>query len=297
MKKILLITLCFTTIIFSSCKNKEKNVSQTNPNTENTQEKNEYPKSIIGLSPASVEILYAVGAADQISAVTEYSDYPNAAKSKPIVGGFDGNTLSMEKILSFEPDFVYLTEGMHNFLIEPLNQYKIPYYISNPKTIKDIETEILEIGKITGHYENAKSVVSNMENEISDVSKKNKMPKVYYEVWNSPYMSIGNNSFINDVITVAGGQNIFNDLSEAYPIVSEETIISRNPEVILIPASSGLTVNDIKNRNGWENTTASKYDLIFIVDDNILSRPCPRITSYVAYLAKYFPEDPSKWGL
>lgn len=300
MKKILLISLCLTTFIFTSCKN--KNVSQATTSTNSSekiehQNKTEYPKSIVALSPAAVEILYAVGAGPQISAVSQYSDYPEAVKSKPIVGGFDGNTLSIEKILSFEPDFVYLTEGMHNFLMEPLNQYKIPYYLSNPKTVKDIENEVLEIGKITGHSEHAKSVVKKMEDDLATINPKNRNPRVYYEVWNAPYMSVGNTSFINDVISLAGGINIFNDLSEAYPIVSEESIISRNPEVILIPASSGITEKDLENRNGWDNTTAVDHGIIFVVDDNILSRPTPRITSYIIYLSKYFPEDPSKWGL
>lgn len=300
MKKILPIFLCFTVITFVSCKNKNS-VSQTTNTLSHTQDnspKTEYPKSIVALSPASVEILYAIGAGSQIAAVSEFSDYPEAAKTKPIVGGFDGNTLSIEKILSFEPDFVYLTEGMHNFLIEPLNKYKIPYYVSNPNTVRDIETEILEIGTITGHNEHAKAVIKKMEDDLASIPAKSRNPGIYYEIWNSPYMSIGANSFINDVIKLAGGINIFEDISEAYPIVSEESIISRDPEVILIPLSSGITIQDIENRNGWKNTTAVKYSLDFIVDDNILSRPTPRITTYIIYLSKIFPEvEPSKWGL
>jgi len=301
MKRILIISLCFTSIIFASCNKKSaesNNVSQTTKTNIESQAKTEYPKSIVALSPAAVEILYAVGAGLQISAVSQFSDYPEEAKSKPVVGGFDGNTLSIEKILSFEPDFVYLTDGMHNFLIESLNQYKIPYYLSNPSTVKDIENEVLEIGKITGHSQHAKSVVDKMEKELKEVQKKTSKepPKVYYEVWNAPYISVGNSSFINDVIKLAGGKNIFDDISDAYPIVSEESIISRNPDIILIPASSGLSYSDLKNRNGWESITALNLKTDLVVDDNILSRPTPRITSYILFLNDFFSTELGRWG-
>jgi len=300
MKKILLLTFCFTTIIFTSCYKKSlitENVSQTANSSEETSAPVEYPKSIVALSPAAVEILYEVGAGFQIAAVTEYCDYPEAAKTKPVVGGFDGSTLSIEKILSFEPDFVYLTDGMHNFLIEPLTQYKIPYYLSKASSVKDIENEVLEIGKITGHEQHAKAVVDKMEKELKEAQNKSSKnhPTVYYEVWNAPYMSVGNTSFINDVIKLAGGTNIFEDISDPYPIVSEETIISRNPEIILIPASSGLSKKDFQTRKGWETMTASKLYTYIIVDDNILSRPSPRVTSYVKYLNDYFARDLNKW--
>ena len=184
---------------------------------------------------------------------------------------------------------------MNNFLIEPLNKYKIPYYLSNPKTVKDIETEVLEIGKITGHSQHAKAVIADMEKDLSSVTTSTKNPTVYYEVWNAPYMSIGSSSFINDVITLAGGKNLFADIQDAYPIVSEESILSRNPDIVLIPKSLQLSPKDFISRNGWESITASKMYTYKIVDDNILSRPTPRVTSYIKSLNYYFSKDLDKW--
>ena len=246
-----------------------------------------YPKSIVALSPSAAEILFAVGAGDQVSAVSEYTDYPAEAKAKPVVGGFDGKTLSIETIMSFKPDLVYLTEGMHNFLIATLESNGIAYYISKGESIASVEQEILDVGKITGHDREAKKVVDDMEKKLKKAAKKSGAPvKVYYEVWNAPYMSVGTSSFINDVIVKAGGENIFADLTDAYPMVSEESIISREPAVIIIPASSGLEPSAVGLRNGWSDIPAVKNGKVFVVDDNVYTRPGPRIADVVVELSE-----------
>ena len=248
-----------------------------------------YPKSIVALSPSAAEILFAVGAGDQVSAVSEFTDFPEAAKAKPVVGGFDGKTLSIETIMSFRPDLVYLTEGMHNFLIATLESNGIAYYISKGESIASVEQEILDVGKLTGHEKEAKKVVDGMEKKLAKVDKAAKKAgapvKVYYEVWNAPYMSVGTTSFIHDVIVKAGGENIFADLTDAYPMVSEESIISRQPAVILIPSSSGQAASSVALRNGWVDIPAVKNNKVFVVDDNVYTRPGPRIADVVLELA------------
>lgn len=271
-------------------------ISLTGCSKKNTvANENTVPNSIVSLSPSAAEILFAVGAGEQVAAVSDFTDYPPQAAEKPIVGGFDGKTLSMEKILSYKPDLVYMSDVMHNYMIEQLNSYGIKYYLSTANSIAGVEKEILDIGEITGHTEQAKNVVSQMEEKLASV--KSKLPtgsenyqggaqKLYYEVWNVPYMSAGAQSFINEVISAAGAQNIFSDVNDAYPIVSEESIISRQPEIIIIPASSGVTVADVKQRAGWQTIPAVQNNKIFIVDDNVYTRPGPRIVDVVVELAE-----------
>ena len=247
-----------------------------------------YPKSIVALSPSAAEILFTIGAGDQVSAVSEFTDFPAEAKAKPVVGGFDGKTLSIETIMSFKPDLVYLTEGMHNFLIATLESNGIAYYVSKGESIASVEKEILEVGKITGHEKEAAKVVDDMEKKLkkaAGAAKKDGPIKVYWEVWNAPYMSAGSTSFINDVIKAAGGENIFADLSDAYPMVSEETIIAREPAVILIPASTGLESSAVGLRNGWADIPAVKGGRVFVVDDNVYTRPGPRVADVVLELS------------
>ena len=246
-----------------------------------------YPKSIVALSPSAAEILFAVGAGDQVAAVSEFTDYPAEAAAKPVVGGFDGKTLSIETIMSYKHDLVYLTEGMHNFLIATLESNGIAYYISKGESIASVEKEILDVGKITGHDKEAKKVVDDMEKKLQKVAKKAGSPvKLYYEVWNAPYMSVGTSSFIHDVIVKAGGENIFADLTDAYPMVSEESIISRQPAVILIPSSSGQAASSVGLRNGWSDIPAVKNGKVFVVDDNVYTRPGPRIADVVVELSE-----------
>ena len=251
---------------------------------------NGYPKSIVALSPSAAEILFTIGAGDQVSAVSEFTDFPPEAAAKPVVGGFDGKTLSIETIMSFKPDLVYITEGMHNFLIATLEANGIAYYVSKGDSIASVEKEILEVGKITGHEKEAAKVVDGMERKLKKASgaiaKQGNAVKVYWEVWNAPYMSAGAASFINDVIKAAGGENIFADLPDAYPMVSEESIISRQPAVILIPASTGQAASSVGLRNGWADIPAVKGGRVFVVDDNVYTRPGPRVADVVLELSE-----------
>ena len=254
-----------------------------------------YPKSIVALSPSAAEILFTIGAGDQVSAVSEFTDFPEEAKAKPVVGGFDGKTLSLETIMSFRPDLVYLTEGMHNFLIATLEANGIAYYVSKGDSIASVEKEILEVGKITGHEKEAAKVVDGMEKKLKKAvtsahkggaANSDSHVNVYWEVWNAPYMSAGASSFINDVIKAAGGENIFADLPDTYPMVSEESIISRQPAVILIPASTGMAADAVGLRNGWADIPAVKNGKVFVVDDNVYTRPGPRVADVVLELSE-----------
>lgn len=282
--KLLLFAAIFFSFAFTNCTKKDAQ-------NQNVKAKQSIPQRIVSLSPASTEILFAVGAENQIVAVSDFSDYPPQAQNLPKVGGFDGKTLSLEKILSFNPDFVYLTNVMHNHLIPHFESLNIDYYLSDANSFEQVKNEILQIAKITGHPSNGENLVKKIDSDINKINSQNQLlqkPTVYWEVWNSPYMSVGNSSFINDLIKTAGGINIFQEISQAYPTVSEETIVAKNPQIIIIPQNSGITVDSVKNRKGWSQIDAVKNDKIFIVDDNLLTRSGARIGESAEYLANLF---------
>lgn len=282
--KLLLFAAIFFSFAFTNCTKKDAQ----NPNV---KAKQSIPQRIVSLSPASTEILFAVGAENQIVAVSDFSDYPPQAQNIPKVGGFDGKTLSLEKILSFNPDFVYLTNVMHNHLIPHFESLNIDYYLSDANSFDQVKNEILQIAKITGHPSNGENLVKKIDSSINKINSQNQLlqkPTVYWEVWNSPFMSVGNSSFINDLIKTAGGINIFQEIAQAYPTVSEETIVAKNPQIIIIPQNSGITVDSVKNRKGWSQIDAVKNDKIFIVDDNLLTRSGARIGESAEYLANLF---------
>ena len=247
------------------------------------EKENPAPQRIISLAPAGTEVLFAVGAGDKVVAVDEYSNYPEEAKALPKIGGFDGKTISVEKILSYEPDLLYLTKGMHDFLIPVCEEYGIQYYMSEGLSVDDVKKDIVQIGAITGNDKAASEAVAQLEEAEMRAAAHTKQdvaaPSVYFETWNSPYMTAGGNTFISDVIYKAGGYNVLKDLND-WPVVSEESIIAANPEVILIQKSAeafGVTPESVAARPGWSDIAAVKNGKVFVVDDDLYSRPAPRI--------------------
>lgn len=241
---------------------------------------------IVCLSPSGAEIVYALGMGEKVVARTDFCNYPEQLSSVPSVGGFDGKTLSVETIVSYKPDFVYGSKGMHDFLEPLLKNFGIELYLSDAQSISSVLDEIVYIGKVTGNEKKGLELKKQIENGIKKI-KKGKKVSVYWEVWNAPYMSAGGPSFINDVIKVAGGNNIFSDVDQAYPMVSEESIIARNPDVILIPSDTFISAEDVSKRNGWKNIKAVKNSRIFIIDADVFTRPGPRILEAVTTLNDY----------
>lgn len=242
------------------------------------------PQKIVCLSPGEAEILCAIGAENLIVARTDFCDYPKSLKSKPSVGGFDGKTLSIEAILSYNPDFVYGSVGMHDFLKKPLEDMGIKVYLSDPYSFEALYDEIRYISKVTDLQENGDRLISQIQDDIGPQYWE-EYKKVYFEICNNPYMTIGYTSFLNNVIMFAGGINIFNDIKNPYPMINEEEIIKRNPEVIVIPEENNATLESIKNRPGWSSIDAVKNNRIIFIDSTI-SRPGPRIGKATFNLAK-----------
>lgn len=238
------------------------------------------PARIVSLSPASTEILFALGAGDRVAARTDFCNYPAETQKYPSVGGFDGKTFSLETVLSFSPDLVYLNKTMHGHLIQSLKDLGITVFAADAQSLSDIYTEILEAGRITGTEKEAEELVHSIKKRIETPSSLAPV-SVYWEVWNAPYMSIGSASFINEIITASGAQNIFADIEASYPVVSEESIIARNPSVILLPSDSPEDLQTIKNRSGWNTIDAVQNGRVYKIDGDIISRPGPRIAEAV----------------
>ncbi len=254
------------------------------------------PRRIRSLSPAILELLFAGRAGGQTPARTDFCTWPPEASRLPSVGGFDGKTFSLEKILSFRPDLVFLSAGMHDHLIQPLEKYGIPVYVSRTDTVGDIYTDITAAAALTGHAEEGKQTAAAVRGTVCDVQNTvaQSVPPaqrktVYWEIWNSPYMTAGSGSFINSVIEAAGGINIFADIKQMYPAVSAESIIKRDPDVILVPSDAPAA--DFGSRPGWKAIHAVRDGRIYRIDADTVSRPGPRIPEAVRMLsAILYPE-------
>lgn len=273
-RRISCILVALTLVTFISCS--KKNVAETNF------------KRIVSLGPSATEILFAIGAGDKIVARTDFCDYPEQVSDIPSVGGFDSTNISLESIISFEPDLVYLFAGMHDNLIKPLEELGIKVFVSDASSIKAIEKEILDAGKLINRQEEAVNVVAEMDAKLSEVRnfaaesrKEGEYPSVFWQVWDEPLMSVGKQSFINDMISAAGGKNIFEDIDAAYPIVSEEAVIAANPKYIFITGNadnrSKILFNAMKKDSGAT---------VCYVDSDKFSRPSPRCVDAVEEISK-----------
>lgn len=249
------------------------------------------PSRIVCLSPSGAEILYAVGAGDKIVARTDFCDYPQEILGLPSVGGFDGNSISIERILSYKPDFVYGAKGMHDFIIEQLSALGIKTYLAESTSIETVLEEIEFMAELTGNKKKGVDCVEKIRSELPDITDSKAKFGVYYEVWYAPYMTAGKKSFINSIIEMAGGKNIFGQIEDPYPMVSEESIILENPQVILIPSQNGISLESVCQRNGWKNIDAVKNGRVYFVDGDLISRPGPRIVKSINEIKELYGKN------
>ena len=291
MKKLKFLQALLFILAFFSCSLKKEKI-QNPQKIKNYAEFNKIiPERIVSLSPAATELLAEAGAISQIAARTDFCDYPQEVLQIESVGGFDGKSISQEKLLSFSPDLVCLTSGMHDYLTEFLENQKINFYILSQNSVSMILNDILTLGEITGNSKTAQKNVQKITSRLNKIkSKTENLPKVsvYWEIWDSPLMSIGKNSFITELISLSGGKNIFDSINTDYPLVSEEEILFKNPDVILFSSENINGKTKIQNREGWKNLSAVKEQKIFPLDTNFITRPGSRIAESIEILLKIF---------
>lgn len=258
----------------------------------------EAPKKMISISPAETEALFALGLDEQVIGVSDYDDYPEAAAAKPKMGGlYNPNE---EAIIAAQPDLVVTGISMSAEAAQHLRDLGITIFKTDPKTVNDVIANIELFGQITDHQEEAKTVVDQIKKDRDEVTEavKSLTPeqkkKVYIEF--SPGWTVGSGEFMDELITLAGGVNVASDNAGWYEI-SEEKIIKDNPDVILF---SKNVVDDktketldqmIKARSGWDQITAVKNDAVYGLDDNLVSRPGPRVAEGLKEIANaIYPE-------
>jgi len=242
------------------------------------------PKRVVSLVPSITEIIFALGREDYLKGNTIYCDYPAAAKRIYKVGDFSNP--SLEKIVGLKPEIVFATMPEQKITIERLEELDIKVFISQPKTITDLLREIRAIGKVLGVKSRGDSLANTLENELNQIKPKLTGALIYLEISSTPLMTVGNGSFITDLINRAGGKNIFDDLIQEYPVIDQEQVIKRNPKIIFI--LHPLTKRqEVKKRIGWEKIKAVQNDRIYDdINPDLLFRPGPRIIEGIRTLAQ-----------
>ena len=254
---------------------------------------NGVPQRIISLAPSNTEILFAIGAGDQVVGRDTLSDFPEEAKNATDIGStFDA--LNTELIVSLKPDLILAAQINTPEQVKQLEDLGLTvYYLKNPTTIEGMYGNLELVAQMTGHEEEAATMIESLKRRVAAVDEKiapiSSRPSVFYELDGTdpakPYTA-GKGTFITQLIERAGAQNIAADLEE-YPQLSLEQVVAADPAFIILgDARYGVTPESIAQRPGWENLSAVKNGKVVPFNDDLVSRPGPRLVEALEELAK-----------
>lgn len=247
------------------------------------------PQRIISGMPSITEMLFALGLDDQIVGVTTNCNYPPAARKKEKVGGF---FLNLEKVVSLRPDLIVMLESAQDSDIERLVEYGLPVYTVDPDSVVEVVETIEELGLLTGKEGEAEWVAQQMVKRIQAVEEKvYGLPRkrVLVIVGYQPLVVVGRDNFINDILNYAGAWNVASEAKAAYPQYSFERLLLEDPDYIIIP--EGLVKREeISKDSRWRALSAVQNDRILFINDDILSRPGPRVVKAIEEIAEFIHE-------
>jgi iron complex transport system substrate-binding protein len=252
------------------------------------------PAKIVSLAPSNTELAYALGLGDKIVGIDDNSNFPVEVSKKEKVGGFSSTNL--EKIVSLSPDVVLAAGITSKTVISSLESRKLTVIVLNPSNLAGISANLRLLAKVTNVPEKAEAAVKEFEAKLAEVSAKVKTasvkPRVFYEL-DPTLFTVGPGSFIDEIITRAGGQNIVTDASNPYPQLNQEAVISKDPQVILVGDDTGGTDSPaiITARAGWNVISAVKTKRVYAVTADLVNRPGPRAALGVEAVAKLLYPD------
>ncbi len=260
----------------------------------NTLEFEAYPQAIVSISPSTTEILFAIGAGDQVVGRDDFSLYPEEALAVTSVGALWGE-LPTEAILALEPDLVVAAQIISEDQVKALRDLGLNvYWQANPLTYEELWDNLRDIGKLTGHEDEAETLIAGLDARVKAVQEKiaplSTLPSVFYELDatdpSNPWTA-GAGTFIDYIITRAGGINAASALQGDYAQISAEELIAINPDVILLAdALYGVTPESVAARPGWEVIAAVMENALYPVDPNMMSVPGPRLVDALETTAK-----------
>lgn len=251
------------------------------------------PQRIVSLAPSNTETLFALGLGDRIVGTTDYCDYPEEAKSKPRVSGY--STPNLEKLVSVEPDFIVAESIQEKTVLPALEKLGIPVFVTSATSIDIILKNIEVLGKINGKSKAAEKLIADMASKIEAITSKTTLlaqedrPQVLYVIWFNPIWTMGSNTFTDDLLNQAGGNNVFSGDFEKSRVVSLEAVVNKNPQVIIVSAmatSADTIYNNLKKETRLVTVDALKNNRIYkISDSNLIERPGPRIVEGLEEMA------------
>jgi len=253
---------------------------------------------IVALAPHIVENVFTAGAGDKLVGVVTYSDFPEAATKLPIVGGYAKTNL--EKILELKPDLVIAWEsGNSDASVARIQELGLTVYVDQPDKLKDVAKSIRDIGLLAGTSAVADMAASKYSEKIDNIlsMKLGQKPvSTFYQVWNSPIRTINGKHIISNAIALCGGVNIYANESAIAPIINIESILERNPEVILASGMSDSKPEWLEEWKDWPALQAVTLDNLYFVDPDHIQRHTVRILEGIETICAQLQEAREKRG-
>lgn len=254
---------------------------------------------VVSLAPSITESLFAIGAGAQVIGRDEFSNYPAEVKDLPNVGGYYSD-YNYETIVDLHPDLVLAAEINTAEQVKSLEDLGLTVYlVANPTSLDEMYSSLETIARLTGHQSEADTFIEDLKGRVSSVEGKlsgiDQRPSVFYELDstdpNAPYTA-GPGTFIDTLINMAGGNNIGAILEDQYGQISVEELLVQNPDIILLGDSAyGVTVESVGQRPGWETMQAFQTGKVYPFDDDLVSRPGPRLVDGLEALAAIIHPD------
>lgn len=245
---------------------------------------------IVALAPSITEIIYALGQEKRLVGVTQYSDYPEAAKGLPKIGSYV--RLDLERIVALKPDICFgIREGNPKHQVEKIEALGIPVYVIDPRDTGGIMEAIRGMGAALGVSGRAESLALEMSRRIARVSRLANTaafrPRVFFQVDAAPIITAGSNTFTHELITLAGGQNLGAG-PVPYPRLSWEQALALSPEIIVITSmAGGHSPESLKAQwRQWPQLPAVQQNRLHVVDAGLFDRPTPRLVDGLEALAR-----------
>jgi iron complex transport system substrate-binding protein len=248
------------------------------------------PKKIVSLAPNITEILFSLGLDEEIVGVSIHCNFPEKAKSRVRVGSYI--SLDFERITSLKPDLVIATgAGNTREMVDRLEKLGFKTYVIFPKNFNDILQSIAHIGQVVNREKEARGIIKEMKKRrqgVIELTRDLPRPKVFVQIGDAPVVTVGKGSFADDLIRLAGGENVAGKEKEVYPRFGMEEILKRAPEVIVISSMNPKTdyQKTFQEWARWKTIPAVKNGRIYLMDSDLLDRPSPRIVDGLEELAR-----------
>jgi iron complex transport system substrate-binding protein len=253
----------------------------------NTITLEQYPQAIVSLSPSTTEILFAIGAGEQVVGRDDMSLYPEEAQTVESIGSLWGE-LPTEAILAMEPDLVVAAQIIAPENVQALQDLGLNvYWQANPADFDGLYDNLCDFAVLTGHVDETEALIADLQSRVdavlTTVAEADSTPSVFYELDATdpanPWTT-GSGTFIDYIITLAGGTNAAAALEGDFAQISAEELIAVNPDVILLAdALYGTTPESVAERPGWDAIAAVLNGAVYPIDPNIMSVPGPRLVN------------------